>query len=249
MKINCGFEEISKAYMSLNADIKLHCEIVAKYTQFLYRLCMENNLFPGMLVEKGIPIVNNAVKYHDIGLCVRDDYKKLNSSNNIIYEKHVASGIEILEQTNVDCLIKEENMLLYQMIWCAIAHHHERYDGSGFPKKLSGNAISPIGQMCGLCDYYDQLSSIQLYQSDLSHFDALDHIEEQSGKLFNAKDERKSMNYESIKEEKLDSCSSVMCNRITECGSERVRAGGLIWKHCSYLRERGKCILPAEVDR
>ncbi len=46
----------------------------------------------------------------------------------------------------------------------AALEHHERYDGSGYPRGLSGGEISEIGQLAGMADTYDALSSLRPFQ-------------------------------------------------------------------------------------
>ena len=55
-------------------------------------------------------------------------------------------------------------------------HHHERYDGSGYPDGLKGNAIPLCAQVVGLADAYDALISPRPYKSKLTHGEALQMI-------------------------------------------------------------------------
>lgn len=43
------------------------------------------------------------------------------------------------------------------------AQHHERYDGSGYPDRLKGDAITPYGQMAAIVDVYDAISADRCY--------------------------------------------------------------------------------------
>lgn len=44
-------------------------------------------------------------------------------------------------------------------------HHHEKMDGSGYPEKLSGEAISLFARMGAVCDVYDAITSVRCYKS------------------------------------------------------------------------------------
>jgi putative two-component system response regulator len=48
-------------------------------------------------------------------------------------------------------------------------HHHERYDGSGYPDGLAGEAIPLGARLCALADVYDALTSERCYKAAYSH--------------------------------------------------------------------------------
>jgi len=57
-----------------------------------------------------------------------------------------------------------------------VAEHHERYDGSGYPNKLIGKAISPLGKMAGLVDTYDAMTSERPYARALTSVEAVSKL-------------------------------------------------------------------------
>lgn len=57
-----------------------------------------------------------------------------------------------------------------------VAEHHERYDGSGYPNRLSGKSISPLGKMAGLVDTYDAMTSDRPYARALSSVEAVSKL-------------------------------------------------------------------------
>jgi len=54
-----------------------------------------------------------------------------------------------------------------------VRHHHERFDGSGYPDGLRGNQIPIIAQIVGLVDVYDAITSERPYQHAQSSDEAL----------------------------------------------------------------------------
>ena len=62
--------------------------------------------------------------------------------------------------------------------------HHERWDGSGYPAGLAGEAIPLAGRICAICDVYDALVSARPYKSAWAFEDALDEIRALSGSHF-----------------------------------------------------------------
>lgn len=65
-----------------------------------------------------------------------------------------------------------------------LRHHHERYDGSGYPDGLRADMI-PIGaRIVAVCDVYDALTSDRPYRRRMPHADALGYLREQAGRTF-----------------------------------------------------------------
>lgn len=65
-----------------------------------------------------------------------------------------------------------------------IRHHHEKWDGTGYPQQLAGKAIPLGARIFSVCDVYDALTSVRPYKAAWSHEDAIAEIEQQSGKQF-----------------------------------------------------------------
>ena len=65
-----------------------------------------------------------------------------------------------------------------------ILSHHERYSGSGYPKKLSREKISQGGKICAFCDVFDALTTKRSYKKALSTFEALKIIKGETPEHF-----------------------------------------------------------------
>jgi HD-GYP domain-containing protein (c-di-GMP phosphodiesterase class II) len=62
-----------------------------------------------------------------------------------------------------------------------IRHHHERWDGSGYPDGLSGDEIPLGARIIAVADVYDALTSSRPYRAALSHATALEHLTAAAG--------------------------------------------------------------------
>ena len=62
--------------------------------------------------------------------------------------------------------------------------HHEKWDGSGYPRGLKGNEIPLAARIFSVADVWDALTSDRPYRAALSRVQALEHMRDQSGKYF-----------------------------------------------------------------
>ena len=63
-----------------------------------------------------------------------------------------------------------------------ILHHHERYDGSGYPSHLSGDSIPMPSRVIAIADVFDALTSDRSYRRAFTEEEALKIMKESSGK-------------------------------------------------------------------
>jgi hypothetical protein len=67
-----------------------------------------------------------------------------------------------------------------------VATHHERFDGSGYPKALTGNQIPVFGRIGGIVDSYAAMTSNRPYASAMSSYDAMREFKALADKSFQA---------------------------------------------------------------
>ena len=88
---------------------------------------------------------------------------KLNGSEMLMIRQHPSEGAKILSRTKH--LTREAHYIVTQ--------HHEREDGSGYPRGLKGADIHLYARICSIADVYDALTSERSYKEKLPPFDAL----------------------------------------------------------------------------
>ncbi len=96
-----------------------------------------------------------------------------------IIHEHTVNGSLILKQMNPE----GKSQILSDAADIALSHH-ERWNGSGYPRKLKGNEISIAAQATGLADVYDTLINNRIYKGAYSHEEAAQIIREGTGILF-----------------------------------------------------------------
>ena len=65
-----------------------------------------------------------------------------------------------------------------------VASHHERHDGSGYPRGLSGSDIPIYGRIIGLVDSYDAMTCVRPWAGSMSAHKAVAELYEQRGRQF-----------------------------------------------------------------
>ena len=100
--------------------------------------------------------------FHDIGkallpIALLSARRRLSVTEQTLVMRHPMLGCDLLA-TLPD---------LQSEVIMAALEHHERYDGSGYPKGISGDAISEMGHLSAVADTYDALSSSRPYKGAL----------------------------------------------------------------------------------
>ncbi|MBL4693148.1 MAG: HD domain-containing protein, partial [Magnetovibrio sp.] len=92
-----------------------------------------------------------------------------------VMKTHVEIGTDI---------IGNDPSQLMQLARLIALTHHEKWDGTGYPNNLKGVDIPIEGRICAICDVFDALTSERPYKKSWSVEDAVNLINEQSGKQF-----------------------------------------------------------------
>lgn len=100
---------------------------------------------------------------------------RLDHEENIIMRTHTKIGAEILER---------QGHKLFDTARLVALHHHERWDGKGYPDALCGEDIPLVGRICSIVDVFDALISKRPYKEPWSLKDAIAEIKRNSGRQF-----------------------------------------------------------------
>jgi putative two-component system response regulator len=145
-----------------------YCEILAKSL----------HITPG-----DVELVHLASPLHDVG--------KIGTPDNILFKpgKHTAEEFEIMKQHTVfgGRILNNSTSKLLQAGEVIALSHHEKWDGSGYPKGLAGEDIHLWGRICAVADVFDALSSKRPYKEAFSKEKTLEIMKESRGKHFEPK--------------------------------------------------------------
>lgn len=100
----------------------------------------------------------------------------LNREEYDLVKKHVQFSVDLMQSHGG---ISDD-------VFAMVAHHHERYDGSGYPHGLSGNKIPLFSRMAAIADSYDAMTSRRHYATALSPSAAVSKLYEARDILYQA---------------------------------------------------------------
>lgn len=152
-----------------------HVSRVARYSKLLAK--------EYGLTAKEQDIIFYASPFHDLGKIGIEDKillkpGKLDEDEFKIMKTHAQIGYEILKDSKSEYLQAGAIIALT---------HHEKFDGSGYPNGLKGENIHVFGRIVAIADVFDALTSFRPYKKAWSFEDALNYLEEKSGKDFDSK--------------------------------------------------------------
>jgi putative two-component system response regulator len=107
---------------------------------------------------------------------------RLTGAEWTIMQRHAELGAAAIATAQGEVGNKNTSFLEYAR---QIAYsHHERWDGTGYPRRLAGQAIPLAGRLMAIADVYDALISRRVYKSALPHDAAIAIMREESGRHF-----------------------------------------------------------------
>jgi putative nucleotidyltransferase with HDIG domain len=130
------------------------------------------------LSESQLEALGAAALLHDIGKVsvpesVLNKPGKLTPEEMERVRRHSTVGAEIVEA-----------LPFPHSLAPAIRHHHERWDGAGYPDALEGEAIPMGARILAVVDCYDALTSERPYRRALAHREARDFLDREAGRMF-----------------------------------------------------------------
>ncbi len=106
---------------------------------------------------------------------------KLTDGEFEIMKKHVLFGVDALMN---ELYLDEEVPHFIKTAMETIGSHHERYNGTGYPAGLAGEAIPLPGRLMAIIDVYDALTNKRVYKEAYDFDEALEYIRSESGQHF-----------------------------------------------------------------
>ncbi|THF70340.1 diguanylate cyclase [Deinococcus sp. Arct2-2] len=166
------------ALLALGLSLELRDFETHGHTERVVRLAVEFGHRLGLKDEE-MEGLRQGAYLHDIGkLAIPDSVLlkpgKLDADEWTLMQAHSAIGAELISRIpTIPTGAKN-----------VIRHHHERWDGTGYPDGLSGEAIPLVARLFSLVDVYDALVSMRPYKRAWTHQEAYVEIRRQAGTQF-----------------------------------------------------------------
>ncbi|TWJ18964.1 HD-GYP domain-containing protein [Geobacter argillaceus] len=176
MKYVANSEDSLKAFQAIIANnyyIFVHSVQVAALTMLAHDKLFDLNTDEMIDVGMGALL-------HDFGMIFisSDILEKPDALSDIEYHKvkqHTQKGYDFLKGIGV---FNDVSLTI-------VRHHHEKYDGNGYPTGLKGDNIPRSAQLAALCDTYCAMTTERPYRKGLSHADAIRVMRDKSSGAFN----------------------------------------------------------------
>jgi len=162
-----------------------HLERIREYARILTVQLAKSPKFRGLIDQQYIDDIYQSSILHDIGKVGTPDALllkpgELTEKEFEIIKRHTLMGGNALKA--IEAQIEGKSFLA---VGKEIAYnHHEKWDGSGYPRGLKGEAIPLSARIIAVADVYDALTTKRFYKEAYSHAKARDMIIELKGKHF-----------------------------------------------------------------
>ena len=211
---NFLFDSMVNLTTSRSKETGEHLKRTKEYMKIMlheYENFYKENLYTSNDVIEDISM---AAVLHDIGKVgipdsVLNKPGRLTDEEYEIIKSHVLIGRNILETTYGN---KISNKIL-DYAKDIVYHHHEKFDGTGYPEGLKGEEISLNSRIMSLIDVYDALANDRIYKKAMPYEEVEEFMKSQIGKSFDpkvvnifllVKDELKRINEENKDTTKID---------------------------------------------
>ncbi|NTW95201.1 MAG: HD domain-containing protein [Erysipelotrichaceae bacterium] len=177
---------LAKLVETRDHNTGVHTENVGKYCAIIAgnldeKVYLEFNTTKGIYVDT----IKVASVLHDIGKVgisdtILNKNGKLDQFEFELMKTHTLIGSDILEKIHKNY---PQNEFINMGLNIARSHH-ERYDGTGYPDGLKGEAIPLSARIMALCDVYDALTTQRPYKEAFPHSKAVELIKAEKGSHF-----------------------------------------------------------------
>ncbi len=171
-------------YRSLESGT--HIRRTSDLTKILISHMLPDPKYHQELMDINYASVINAVKMHDIGKVGIPDSILLKPGRLTPEEFEVIKTHSVIGSNIIDSISSNltDDAVYLQRCKEICRHHHERWDGSGYPDGLSGEDIPISARILSVVDVYDALVAERCYKAPFPHDKAVDMIAEGAGTQF-----------------------------------------------------------------
>ena len=170
---------------SRDTDTGEHVNRTSRYVKILAEEAKKAGVYANQITDNFIFLIYTLAPMHDVGKIVVSDQilkqpRRLTNEEFEVMKKHARDGGTVVKKI-LDGITDEEYISFAADI---ATYHHERWDGTGYPLGLRGEAIPLSARIMAIADVFDALISKRCYKDAISVDDAFAVIESESGTHF-----------------------------------------------------------------
>ena len=170
-----------------DAETGRHSRRTQQYVRLLAEQLARHPDFRDYLTPERIELVSSLAPLHDIGKVGVPDHI-LNKPGDLTPDelaemrRHPEYGYEVIRKAEGRVGVRDDAILAVAKD--IVYTHHERWDGTGYPRQLRGREIPVEGRIMAVVDVYDAVTTRTLYRPPMSHYDAVGFIAERKATHF-----------------------------------------------------------------
>lgn len=176
---------LAKLAESRDVETGAHLERVQRYSGIIARWLSGRDAYRRHIDAEYVRLIELTSALHDIGKVGIPDTVLLKPGRLSDGEFEIMKTHTVIGAQNLEAAVNRfPNARYLRMARDIALTHHERFDGSGYPGRLSGPDIPLCGRIVALADVYDALCTKRCYKSAFAHTVARSIIVQESGKHF-----------------------------------------------------------------
>ena len=165
-----------------------HVSRTSQYVKTLAECARRDGVYADAISDHFISTLYMMAPMHDIGKIVVPDHilkkpGRLTAEEFDEIKRHASEGGRVVREV-LSGVADEDYVALASDV---ATYHHERWDGTGYPAVLAGEAIPLSARIMAIADVYDALISERCYKNPMSKEDAFEIIRQESGTHFDPK--------------------------------------------------------------
>ncbi|HPT66704.1 MAG TPA: HD domain-containing phosphohydrolase [Bacillota bacterium] len=178
---------LAKLVEAKDSETGLHLQRIQNYSKIIAEQLSTTSKYQRVIDEQFIEDIYKFSPLHDIGkVGIADGIllkpAKLTEEEFAVMKRHTVIGAEVLKKSSNNLLRRGRHF--FDMAIQIALGHHEKYDGTGYPYGLAGEAIPLSARIVSLADVFDALTSKRVYKQSIDIDVSFKMVADESGSHF-----------------------------------------------------------------
>lgn len=176
MLIDSAYTVLHKYTKALSAALRYRDQMTRLHSDRVLALAEALGMHCGLSASE-LELLKFAASFHDVGkIGIADSIllkaSKLDDAEWEVMKQHTTIGEDILLATGVEGARQAAHI---------VRHHHEHYDGRGYPDSLAGEDIPILARIIAITDSYDAMAVARAYHKQRNHSEVMETLHAETG--------------------------------------------------------------------